>query len=194
LEPREFLFHALESLFRRPVGAPEAVGRDLVVQVEAVGLVHLLPDSGRLGFQGRESPLLGLDLVIRLAEMLGHIFRGEEEALELLVEDRFQIAEGNLVTAAVASVLGGVRGDVHPLATVAEDHPGEEMRWRSTLAVRLMTAVFEQRVAPLPEFTRNDRLDGDKHPVLLGLEFPVPTLSSRAGVVRAANPLRRWIG
>ena len=48
LESRQLLLHSLEALLERTVRPAESFGRDLVSDVEAVGLVHLLPDLGRL--------------------------------------------------------------------------------------------------------------------------------------------------
>ena len=73
LEPGQFGLQSLEPLFERLVRPAESLRRDLISQVQAVGLVHLLPDLARLGFERCQTLFLGLDLLVCMAEVPGHV-------------------------------------------------------------------------------------------------------------------------
>ena len=190
LKSRQLLFHSLETLFKRSVRPPESLRRDLVGDVQAVGLVHLLPDLGRLCLQGNEPLLLGPDLLVGLPEMPGHVLRRKEEVLELLVEHCLQVPDRDLRVAAVADVFRHVRGHVHLVSALAEHVAGEEMDGFAGGALRLVPALIEDGHALRPELLGHDRLDRGEDPVLPRLELPLLPLPKRLGVVGPARALR----
>lgn len=125
LQPRQLRLEGRQALLERLVGPAEALGGDLVADVQAIGLVHLLADLGSVSLEGGEPFLLLVDLLVGPSQMRRHILRREKEALELLVEDRLEVPDRDLQVAAVADVLGHVGGNVELVTTLTEGVAGE---------------------------------------------------------------------
>jgi len=161
LEPGQFVFQPLEAFFERLVRPAESVGRDLVTEVEPVGLVHLRPDLRGLRLQGDQPFFLGLDLLVSLTQMPGHVFGREEEVLELLVEDGLDVGDADLVPALPADVLAALIAGVHVhhAAAVAVGNAGKEVERFGAGLAKFLSLLVQDGHALGPDLLRYDRLD-----------------------------------
>ena len=161
LEPGLLVLNGLEALLEGAVGAAEPFRGDLVGHVQAVGLVHLLPGLAGLGLEAPQPLLLGLDLLVRLPEVLGHVLGREEEVPQLLVEDGFDVTNADLVPALPAEVLDapGTGVDVHHAAAVTLGDAGEEVGRLGTGLPELFPLSVEDGHALGPGLLRDDGLD-----------------------------------
>lgn len=119
LESRKRIFELALPFGQWSVLHPEAGLVDRFRLVEVVEAVDFFPKLAALRFQGRDEIFLPLDDGVPGRQSPSDLVDGEEEALELLMEDGFQIIDRELVPAARADVLRGVRGHVHFLAAGA---------------------------------------------------------------------------
>jgi hypothetical protein len=190
LEPGDLRLKLYSPVLDRLVPLPQGSRGDLLRQVEPEDLIRFRFEAVGFPPQGVEEIDLGLHLLVRLGEGARDLLRGEEESLELLLEDPLKVRLRHLVAACLADVLRGVRGDPHPAAAVAEGQPGEEMDGLAGgpgLPGRAL--LGEEGVRAVPEFLGDDRLDFRSHPLVGGLQDPLLALAQGTSVVRAAGAL-----
>jgi len=96
----------------------------------------------------------------------------KEEVLDLMVEDRFQVIERNLVPALLARVLGAIGGHIHLLTTCAVRNPREEMYRRLRGALQLRPLAIEVIITFCPEVLGDYRLYLKVYPLGLGFQYP----------------------
>jgi hypothetical protein len=113
LEPRLLVLDGLESFLKRSVRPAESLRRDLIGHVQLIDPVHVGADLAEVGFKADQSLFLGLDLLVGLAEVPGHVLRREEELSQLLVEDGFEVADTDLIPTGSADVLATFVAGVH---------------------------------------------------------------------------------
>jgi hypothetical protein len=193
LEAGDFLFESHPALLNGRVPLPEPAGVYLVCQVELVDLIGFGLEAHRLPPQGVEKLFLGGYLLVANFERRGDLLRGEEEGSELLLKDPLKVRLGHLVPAALADVLRGVRGHVHPAPAVAEGEPGEEVdgpAGRPRLAPPLLG---QEGVRGVPDLLGHHRLDFRGHPLMGGLQVPALALAPALRVVGAADAFGRGV-
>jgi hypothetical protein len=78
--------------------------------------------------------------------------------LDLVVEDRFEIIERDLVPTRLAGVLPGIRRHIPLLATVAIRDPGEQVDGGLRDPLELRPLLSQVVVALCPEFFGDDAL------------------------------------
>jgi hypothetical protein len=177
LEAGYLLLELPRPLLKRTVPLPEAIGAQLVIEVEAVGLVHVIPEPPLFADEHVEEVALFPKSPVPVREVSGDLLLGEEEYLELRLEDPLQVVDGNLVAALVADPLRGVRRDVELGAAVAEGEAGEEVD--GLAGGRLLLALLKEGVGPLPDLLRDNGLDAGVYPLRLGLSREAPCRSCR---------------
>jgi hypothetical protein len=112
---------------KRAILSPESCLVDIARLVQLIKSVDLLSELVSFLFECFEEISLCLDSLITLFEVPGDLIWGKEEALELLMEDGFEVINRHLVSALCTDVLRGVRGHIHLLPAGTEGKAGEEM-------------------------------------------------------------------
>lgn len=193
LELRNLLLNLIDSLLQGPVLTAKGFYREFVINVGPVDFLHLTLDFMLVRGQGVEELLLFFDDLVGLPEIGGDLRRREEKALELVMEDFFQILDTDLVAALAADVFRGIGGDVHLLPASADGIPGKELDRLLGGPLILFLLVGEDLVALGPELIRDDRLDGGEDPVLLGFMDPFLAVPEALGIVCPVDSLGRQV-
>ncbi len=141
----------MEALLELPHLVAVGINGELLVAVGAGHPVHVAANAVGLLGQGIRELFFLLDGLIGRADVAGHVFGREDEAVKLFLEDGLQVLRRNLVPAAAAGVLGRVGGDVHLLAAVAEGDARKDLDGLSARALPRTPPLIEDRVALGPE-------------------------------------------
>jgi hypothetical protein len=91
LEPRHLIQDGAEALLERAIPLFESGGGDVVAGIEAEELGHICPGAGRLGFERGEALLALRDFRVDFGQVLGDGIGRDQDAFELLQEDRLEI-------------------------------------------------------------------------------------------------------
>jgi hypothetical protein len=184
LDFRDLVIELGPALGKGTVLLPEALFVDhpgLVEVIELVGLGFELPG---FPFEEGEELLLFLDGLARLLKVGGNLCIGEQEALDLFMEDGFEVIKRHLVPALLAGVLRAVRRDIHPCPAGAERQPGEEVHDCLSRFLEALALAIEKDVALAPELFGDDGWRGKVYPLLFRLKRPGTFLAVRVlGVV-----------
>jgi hypothetical protein len=116
------------------------------------------------------------------------LFLGHEKVMQLVVENPFNILNGDFVPALRADVFGGAGKDIHLLAAPTVKQPGEQMDGLPSKWLLRLPCVHSV-VAFFPQFFGHDRLNGTEIPFgfWFGKEF---ARAVTVGVIGAIQPLR----
>jgi hypothetical protein len=93
--------------------------------------------------------LLGYVLV-RFSEVLGDALRSSEIGFELIMADRLQIDDGDLVVALLANVFGGIGLHIHLLAAGAKGESRKQLNRPLPRSFVLLLLLFEDLIALVP--------------------------------------------
>lgn len=188
LQGRQLLLDLLEPVGERLVPGAEVLFGEAPCLVQLDERVLLLGNFVALGFEDGDELLLLPDEVAPGVEVLGDLVRGDRVGAQLLVDDAFEVDDGDLVPAGLADVPGLVRGvDVELPAALAEGLAGEEVDGTLQGALPGRPAGVEDGVALVPEVIGHDPLALVVHPVALGLERNGLRFAHVPGVVRDAD-------
>ena len=174
LEFRKFRHKLVQPLLGRFVEITESLGRNVSLHIQAMGLLHFIPDLLQFPLVGVEQGLFLDKILVRRLQMMSDPLRLGEENLQLLVHDTFQVSDRDFITTLATEILWTASADIHFVAARTVRQPAEQMNWRFTGPFPRFKLFLNDLINLIPKLFGNDRFALHLAPFALRLRFGSP--------------------